>query len=78
MGNVTDGSQKLSANGRLVLGQLAEVHADSVIDGKKMVLASLLINLDEQKFMKTEGSLENANINKAMVSLEKCVFHIFS
>lgn len=65
----TDGSKKATYSGRIVLGQLVELHAEAMMDGKKMKFASFLLALDEKNFMKPEVTIEKENINKYLVGL---------
>ncbi|KAM0732090.1 Apolipophorin [Formica fusca] len=55
-------STKISANGRVVLGQLAEIHADAYKDGVKKNLFYGLVHLDEEKFLKPDFSYNKDNI----------------
>ncbi|KAL6440757.1 hypothetical protein ACFW04_003301 [Cataglyphis niger] len=53
---------KISANGRVVLGQLAEIHADAFKDGVKKNLFYGLVHLDEEKFLKPDFNYNKDNI----------------
>ncbi|XP_072754262.1 apolipophorins [Anoplolepis gracilipes] len=53
---------KVSANGRVVLGQLAEVHADVFKDGVKKNLFHVLVYLDQEKFLKPDFGYNKDNI----------------
>ncbi|KAL6267909.1 hypothetical protein P5V15_000977, partial [Pogonomyrmex californicus] len=53
---------KLVVNGRLVLGQLAEIHADMFKDGTKQNLFHGLIHLDEKKFLKPDFGYNKDNV----------------
>jgi hypothetical protein len=63
-----DTKNKIVANGKVVLGQLAEIHADSFKDGTKLDLFHLLIHLDEGKFMKPDFAYNNKNIIATVVN----------
>lgn len=60
---------KLSANGRVVLGQLAEIHADAYKDGVKKNLFHVLVHLDEEKFLKPDFGYNKDNI---VYTIERC------
>ncbi|XP_019888404.1 apolipophorins [Ooceraea biroi] len=53
---------KLIVNGRVVLGQLAEIHANALKDGTKNNLFHVLIHLDEEKFLKPDFGYNKDNI----------------
>lgn len=53
---------KISANGRIVLGQLAEIHADAFKEGVKKNLFYALVHLDEEKFLKPDFGYNKDNI----------------
>ncbi|XP_011691522.1 PREDICTED: apolipophorins [Wasmannia auropunctata] len=53
---------KLVVNGRVVLGQLAEIHADAFKDGTKKDLFHALIHLDEEKFLKPDFGYNKDNV----------------
>ncbi|XP_012523598.1 apolipophorins [Monomorium pharaonis] len=57
-----DPNNKLNVNGRVVLGQLAEIHADAFKDGVKKHLFHGLIHLDEEKFLKPDFGYDKDNI----------------
>ncbi|XP_023288424.1 apolipophorins, partial [Orussus abietinus] len=57
-----DPNTKLTANGRVVLGQLAEIHADAYKDGTKKDLFRALVYLDDNKFLKPDFSYNKNNI----------------
>lgn len=59
---------KLTVNGRVVLGQLAEIHADAFKDGVKKDLFHGLIHLDEEKFLKPDFGYNKDNVVYAIVS----------
>ncbi|XP_076294213.1 retinoid- and fatty-acid binding glycoprotein apolipophorin [Lasioglossum baleicum] len=58
-------NNKLTVNGQVVLGQLAEIHADSYKDGAKKKLFRILVHLDEKQFLKPDISYEKANVVEA-------------
>ncbi|XP_014235825.1 apolipophorins [Trichogramma pretiosum] len=62
LGTKDDDKNKLTANGKVVLGQLAEIHADAFKQGAKLDLFHLLIHLDEGKFMKPDFAYSSKNI----------------
>lgn len=66
---VDDAKNKLTANGKIVLGQLAEIHADALKNGAKEELLHVLIHLDEGKFLKPDFAYNNKNIIGVVVSL---------
>ncbi|XP_014488121.1 PREDICTED: apolipophorins [Dinoponera quadriceps] len=53
---------KLTADGRFVIGQMAEIHADSFKDGAKKHLFRAMIHLDEGKFLKPDFTYDKDNI----------------
>jgi hypothetical protein len=53
---------KISVNGRVVLGQLAEIHANAFKDGVKKDLFHGLIHLDEEKFLKPDFGYNKDNV----------------
>nr|UEP64281.1 apolipophorin [Cotesia flavipes] len=53
---------KLSINGRLVLGQVAEYHADFYKNGEKKNLFSIGIYLDESRFLKPTFTYQKDNV----------------
>ncbi|XP_078038624.1 retinoid- and fatty-acid binding glycoprotein apolipophorin, partial [Augochlora pura] len=55
-------NDKVTINGQLVLGQLAEIHADSYKDGAKKKLFRVLVHLDEKQFLKPDISYDKANL----------------
>ncbi|XP_011144506.2 apolipophorins [Harpegnathos saltator] len=57
---------KITADGRLVLGQLAEIHANSFKDGEKKELFHGLIHLDEGKFLRPDFGYNKDNIAYTM------------
>ncbi|XP_032678528.1 apolipophorins [Odontomachus brunneus] len=57
---------KVTADGRLVIGQLAEIHADAFKDGAKKNLFHALIHLDEGKFLKPDFAYNKDNIAYVM------------
>lgn len=63
-----DAKSKIVANGKVVLGQLAEIHADAFKDGTKHDLFHLLVHLDEGKFMKPDFAYNNQNVIGLVVS----------
>lgn len=70
--NVTfsdDPDSKITANGRVLLGQLADVHADAYKNGAKKNLFHASIHLDDEKFLKPDFGYDKDNIVYAMVSI---------
>lgn len=63
-----DPNKKLIVNGRVVLGQLAEIHADAFKDGTKLDLFHVLVHLDEEKFLKPDFGYNKDNIMHTIVS----------
>ncbi|XP_001604024.1 apolipophorins [Nasonia vitripennis] len=61
-GRKDDAKNKLTANGKIVIGQLAEIHADVLKNGAKEELFHVLVHLDESKFMKPDFAYNNKNI----------------
>ncbi|XP_011871153.1 PREDICTED: apolipophorins [Vollenhovia emeryi] len=57
---------KLVVNGRVVLGQLAEIHADAFKEGEKKHLFHGLIHLDEEKFLKPDFGYNKDNVVHVM------------
>ncbi|XP_015429625.1 PREDICTED: apolipophorins [Dufourea novaeangliae] len=55
-------NNKLSVNGQIVLGQLAEIHANGYKDGAKKKLFHVLVHLDEKQFLKPDISYEKENV----------------
>lgn len=55
-------NNKLTVNGQVVLGQLAEIHADSYKDGAKKKLFRVLVHLDEKQFLKPEISYDKPSV----------------
>ncbi|KAG5308105.1 APLP protein, partial [Acromyrmex insinuator] len=53
---------KLIIEGRVVLGQLAEIHADAFKAGEKKNLFHSLIHLDEEKFLKPDFGYNKDNV----------------
>ncbi|KAI4494899.1 hypothetical protein M0804_001100 [Polistes exclamans] len=53
---------KLTANGRVVLGELAEVHSNFYKNGEKKNLFHILVHLDENKFLKPDFGYDKDNI----------------
>ncbi|XP_011166991.1 apolipophorins [Solenopsis invicta] len=64
--NKDNPNTKININGRVVLGQLAEIHADGYKDGTKKHLFHALIHLDEEKFLKPDFGYEKDNIGYAV------------
>ncbi|XP_076643954.1 retinoid- and fatty-acid binding glycoprotein apolipophorin [Halictus rubicundus] len=58
-------NNKLTVNGQVVLGQLAEIHADSYKDGAKKKLFGILVHLDEKQFLKPDITYDKANVVEA-------------
>lgn len=67
-----DPNTKLVVNGRFVLGQLAEIHADAFKNGEKKNLFHGLVHLDEEKFLKPDFGYNKDNIVHAIVSTFSC------
>lgn len=63
----------LSANGRIIPGQVAELNAEMTKDGAKKDLLHVLVHLNEEKFLKPELNYNNDNIMKLMVRTELIV-----
>ncbi|XP_046751140.1 apolipophorins [Diprion similis] len=61
-------NNKLEAGGRVVLGQIAEVHADSFKDGAKKELFRIRIRLDERNYLKLDFSFEKNNVAQVIDS----------
>lgn len=59
---------KLVVTGRIVLGQLAEIHADAFKDGAKKDLFHGLVHLDEEKFLKPDFGYNKDNVIAVLVS----------
>lgn len=59
---------KLTIEGRVVLGQLAEIHADAFKNGEKKNLFHGLIHLDEEKFLKPDFGYNKDNVVHVVVS----------
>ncbi|XP_018353837.1 PREDICTED: apolipophorins [Trachymyrmex septentrionalis] len=57
---------KLIIEGRVVLGQLAEIHADAFKAGEKKNLFHSLIHLDEEKFLKPDFGYNKDNVIHAL------------
>ncbi|CAK9823680.1 unnamed protein product [Anthophora retusa] len=53
---------KLSVNGQVVLGQLAEIHMDSFKDNAKKNLFHVLVHLDEKQFLKPDFGYSKENM----------------
>lgn len=63
---------KLVVNGRIILGQLAEIHGDAYKDGVKKDLFHEMIHLDEDKFLKPDFDYNKDNIVSVIVSTFLC------
>lgn len=61
-------NNKAVLNGQVVLGQLAEIHADWFKDGAKKNLFHALVNLDEKQFLKPDFGYNTENIAELGVS----------
>ncbi|KAG7188374.1 hypothetical protein KM043_008028 [Ampulex compressa] len=59
-------NHKFATNGRVVLGQLAEIHADVYENGAKKKLLQFLVHLDEGKFLKPVFEYNKENILASM------------
>ncbi|KAL0104310.1 hypothetical protein PUN28_017203 [Cardiocondyla obscurior] len=57
-----DNPNKVVVNGRIVLGQLAEIHAEHVENGAKKDLFHALVHLDDEKFLKPDFGYTKDNI----------------
>ncbi|CAL7938756.1 unnamed protein product [Xylocopa violacea] len=53
---------KLTVNGQVVLGQLAEIHADWHKGGEKKNMFRALVHLDEKQFLKPDFSYNKDNV----------------
>lgn len=67
---------KFAMNGRIVLGQLAEIHADNYKDGNKQSLFHILVHLDEGQFLKPDFAHNKDNIIAAMVNKISPIFRV--
>ncbi|XP_023246016.1 apolipophorins [Copidosoma floridanum] len=65
-GRKDDSKNKIAVNGKIVLGQLAQIHADAYKDGAKQELFHLLIHLEEKKLTKPDFGYNNKNIINVM------------
>ncbi|XP_031841889.1 retinoid- and fatty-acid binding glycoprotein apolipophorin [Nomia melanderi] len=63
--------EKVVVNGQLVLGQLAEVHANMYEDSAKKELFRVLLHLDEKQFLKPDFSYDKENLMKVWKDEEK-------
>lgn len=59
---------KAVLDGQVVIGQLAEIHADWFKDGTKKNLFHALVNLDEKQFLKPDFGYNTDNIAEFGVS----------
>ncbi|CAD1472425.1 unnamed protein product, partial [Heterotrigona itama] len=59
---------KLSVNGQVVLGQLAQIHADVLKDGAKKNLFHALVHLDEKQFLKPDFGYSKENVAELLAS----------
>ncbi|XP_035725460.1 apolipophorins-like [Vespa mandarinia] len=59
-------NNKLTANGHIVLGQLAEVHSDFYQNNKENNLFHILVHLDENKFLKPDFEFNKDNLEHVM------------
>ncbi|KAK2585087.1 hypothetical protein KPH14_008599 [Odynerus spinipes] len=69
-------NEKLTANGRIVLGQLAEVHADLQKNGDKKNLFHILVHLDENKFLKPDFGYNKETVESVMDYNRKQILEI--
>nr|XP_033202794.1 apolipophorins [Bombus vancouverensis nearcticus] len=53
---------KFSVNGQVVLGQLAEIHGNAIINGAKKELFHGLVHLDEKQFLKPDFGFNKENV----------------
>lgn len=65
-----DDKNKVTAHGRVILGQLAEFHADAFKDGEKQDLFHFMLNLEEGKYMKPDFTYSHKNIAEVGVSFD--------
>ncbi|KAJ8687230.1 hypothetical protein QAD02_023024 [Eretmocerus hayati] len=65
-GKKGDAKNRVMANGKVVMGQLAEIHADALKDGAKQELFHLLIHLDDSKFLKPDFAINRKNIHEVV------------
>ena len=59
---------KVIVNGQIVLGQLAQIHADYLKDGAKKNLFHALVHLDEKQFLKPDFGYSKENVAELLVS----------
>lgn len=59
---------KVMVNGQMVLGQLAQIHADFLKDGEKKNLFHALVHLDEKQFLKPDFGYSKENVAELLVS----------
>ena len=53
---------KFSVNGQVVIGQLAEIHGNAIINGAKKELFHGLVHLDEKQFLKPDFGFNKENV----------------
>ena len=58
----------MSVNGQLVLGQLAQIHADILKDDAKKSLFHALVHLDEKQFLKPDFGYSKENVAELLAS----------
>lgn len=63
---------KFSVNGQVVLGQLAEIHGNAIINGAKKELFHGLVHLDEKQFLKPDFGFNKENVAELVVSKLDC------
>ncbi|XP_054010516.1 apolipophorins isoform X2 [Hylaeus anthracinus] len=59
-------NDQLTVNGRMVIGQLVEVHADVSKDNVKKDLFHVLVHLDEKQFLKPDFGYNKENVAEAV------------
>lgn len=60
---------KLEASGRVVVGQVAEIQADSFKDGAKKELFHIKLHLDQRRYLKPDLAFNKDNIASLIVSV---------
>ncbi|XP_076762006.1 retinoid- and fatty-acid binding glycoprotein apolipophorin [Xylocopa sonorina] len=62
---------KVTLNGQVVLGQLADIHVDSHKGGEKKNLFRALVHLDEKQFLKPDFNYNKDNVAEVMENGKK-------